>query len=123
MLAFALAQSIAETRLTASLHSYELSIKVWRALQAEALWPFSPSIREVNAHQAAMALDMPPLIGLLALRSAMAQAPDNPVLWSKLALARKAYGDRAGAIETAAEFARRWPTLPESRALLELVRE
>lgn len=115
MLAFM--QATAETRLMASLRSPELSVKVWEALRAEALFPFSPAIREVNAHQAVSALGMPPLIGLLTLRRALAQAPNNPALLLKLIAARLAMGDGQGARETAELFVARFPRLPETEQL------
>jgi len=111
---------VAESRLNVSLKSRVLSVKVWQALRAEAVYPFSPRIREILAHQTATAPGMPPLIGLMALRQALAQAPDSPLLRIKLVLVRLAYGDRRGARESAEDFARRFPKLPEARQLLDL---
>jgi hypothetical protein len=91
-------------------------------MRSEAIWPLSPAIREVVAHQAATAPGMPPIIGLAVLRDALDQSPNSPLLRSKLVLVRIAYGDRIGARESAEDFARRFPYLPEAARLLELTK-
>lgn len=113
---------MAEERLTASLKSRELSVKVWESLRAEALFPLSPAIRSVLAHQVTTAHAMPPLIGLIAIRQALARDPNSALLLGKLVLVRRMYGDHAGARESAEDFARRYPNLPEARQLLELTK-
>jgi hypothetical protein len=120
LMMFALAQAIAEARLTEALSSMELSVKVWRALQADALFPFSPAIREVNASFALDADGIPPLIALMELRRALALSGNAPLLRQRLVLARLTYGDREGARESAEDFAQRFPHLPNSKLLLEL---
>jgi len=77
-------------------------------------------VRSVAAHQAATARAMPPIIGLMVLRRALDQAPNNPLLRAKLVLVRRAYGDYTGARESAEDFARRFPAMPEARQLLDL---
>ena len=121
-LALATLQTVATLRLQASLASPSASVKVWQALRAEAIWPFDRRIRETAAHQALLDPGLPPAVVMLGLRAALAQAPDNPVLRAKLVLARLAVGDPIGARESALDFARRFPSLPEARQLLELTK-
>lgn len=101
----------------------EMSVIMLELTRAEARAPWVPRIREANAHLLARLDTAPPILGVMALRRALEQAPGSARLWLDLFTALMRLGDTAQAAEVLAIVKGLAPDWPETRAAAAALKE